>query len=306
MARDKEAVDGKVVFITGTSSGFGFLTAKQLARDGHVVYATMRDIQSRNKDAKDELEAFGGDVEGNIHVLEVDVLKDDQVRAAVQAMIAAEGRIDVLVNNAGYGLIGPVESASDEAILHQFDTNVFGYIRTIRAVLPHMRDQRSGHIINVSSVAGRLGIPMEGLYCATKFAVEGLSESLVGECYLFDIKVTVIEPHTFKTDFLKGSLKPVSDPGRTGEYEGVFKYFLDNMENFASDKSDPQQVADKISSVIGKRKPPFRAPVGPHARRDSFFAKLLSPLRLQKIASKMYGMKELFEKIPKSESGNDI
>ncbi|MHA1681700.1 MAG: SDR family oxidoreductase [Promethearchaeota archaeon] len=293
--------DKKVVFITGCSSGFGYLAARRLARDGHVVYATMRDVSTRNKGVKEDLEQFASESDPSleIKVVECDVLDVSSVNAAVQAMVDSEGRVDVLVNNAGYGLIGPVECAPEDKIRHQFDTNVFGVIRTIKAVLPHMRARRSGLIINVSSVGGRLGIPLEGIYCATKFAVEGLSEALLGECYLFGINVTLLEPHAFGTGFMGRSLKLVAEPSETGEYSGPFGYFTENITKFVHKKSDPREVADKISWIVKQKNPPFRVPVGPNARRDSTFAKIIKPLTLQKMAARMYGMKDLFKKVPR-------
>ncbi len=287
----------KVIFITGTSSGFGYHTAKQLARDRHKVYASMRDTGTRNKVKKDELENFGK--EGNLHVkvLECDVMDTASVDAAVKAVVDAEGRIDVLVNNAGYGIYGPLEAYDDAKARDAFDTNVYGYVRAIRAAMPHMRKQRSGLIINVSSVLGQLGLPVMGFYNATKFAVEGLSEALLGEGYLFGIKVSVVEPHLFNTNFAGPSAKMMAEPGETGEYEKAFRLLLEKQGNLINPKSGPEEVARKISWVVKQKNPPFRVPVGKNARRDMFFAKLLDPLMLQKIAAKMYGLGEAFKKI---------
>nr|MDO8085908.1 SDR family oxidoreductase [Candidatus Sigynarchaeum springense] len=287
----------KVVFITGTSSGFGYHTAKQLARDGHKVYAGMRDTGTRNKEKKAEFEAFAKEGNFSIKVLDCDVIDTASVNAAVKAVIDAEGRVDVLVNNAGYGIYGPLEAYDDAKARHAFDTNVYGYVRTIRAVMPHMRKQRSGLIINISSVLGKLGLPVMGFYNATKFAVEGLSEALLGECYLFGINVSVVEPHMFNTNFAGPSAKMMADPGETGEYEKAFRLLLEKQGNLVNPKSGPEEVARKISWVVKQKKPPFRVPVGKNARRDMFFAKLLGPLTLQKIAAKMYGLGEAFKKI---------
>ncbi|MFX0098818.1 MAG: SDR family oxidoreductase [Candidatus Hodarchaeota archaeon] len=292
MGKTKEK---KVVFITGTSSGFGYLTAKTLADKGHKVYASMRDTGSRNKVKKEELEKYVD----NLKVVDCDVLSTDSVNKAIQSVIDAEDRIDVLINNAGYGLSGPVELTSDEVVHHLFDTNVYGTIRTIKAVLPKMREQRDGLIINFSSVVGQVSIPIEGVYCASKAAVEGLSEALLGEGYLFNIKVVVLQPHAFGTDFMGRSMKRAVEPETSGEYKKPFQTFVDKLKNMVNPKSSPQEVADKIAWIIEQKKPPFRVPVGKNARRDLFFSKLLAPLTLQKIAAKMYGLGDIFKKIPK-------
>ena len=290
----------KIIFITGTSSGFGYLTAKTLAEKEHKVYASMRNIDSRNKEKREELEAFGKENGLFLKVLECDVLSTDSVNEAIKAVIDAEDRIDVLVNNAGYGLSGPIEFTSDETLHHMFDTNVYGTVRTIKAVLPKMREQRDGLIINLSSVVGQISIPMEGLYCASKAAVEGLSEALLGEGYLFNIKVVVVQPHAFGTDFMGRSMKTAVEPAESDEYEKPFQVFMDKMENMVNPKSSPQEVADKIAMIIKKNgKVSFRQPVRKNARRDLFFSKLLDPLTLQKMAAKMYGLGDIFKKIPK-------
>jgi len=287
----------KVVFITGCSSGFGYHTARELALKGHRVYASMRDTESRNKAKKEELEAFAEEKKRFVKVLDCDIMSTASVEAAIKAVTGAEGRIDVLVNNAGYGVYGPLEYYDDEKARHAFDTNVFGYIRAIRAVMPHMRKQRSGHIINVSSVLGRLGLPVMGYYNATKFAVEGLSESLLGEAYLFNINVSVVEPHMFATNFAGSSMKKMSEPADTGEYQQAYKALLEKQGNLINPKSGPQEVGKKIAWLVGKSKPPFRVPVGKHARRDMFFARFMNPLALQKIAAKLYGLGDAFKKM---------
>ena len=287
----------KVLFITGCSSGFGYHAAKELARRGHKVYASMRDIVSRNETKKAELESFASDNKLFLNVLECDVTDTESVEAAITTVIDNENRIDVLVNNAGYGIYGPLEFYDDEKARNAFETNVYGYIRTIRAVMPQMRKQRSGLIINVSSIMGKLGMPIMGFYNATKFAVEGLSEALLGECYLFGIKVSVVEPHMFATNFAGTSAKMMTEPDDTDEYKSAFHALLDKQGNLINPKSGPDEVARKIAWVISKKNPPFRVPVGKNARRDMFFARFMNPLTLQKIAAKLYGLGDAFKKM---------
>ncbi|MHA1370180.1 MAG: SDR family oxidoreductase [Promethearchaeota archaeon] len=287
----------KVIMITGCSSGFGKLTAKTLASRGHRVYATMRDIETRNRSSRSELESIASEQGYDLQVLECDVTSSNSVNDAIKTIIETDKRIDVLVNNAGYGLFGPVEYGDQDKIKTLFETNFFGYVRTINAVLPYMRKARDGLIINVSSVMGKIGLPFEGYYCASKFAVEGLSESLVGECYLFGIKVVVVEPHAYSTNFSKRSLKFLADPEVCGEYGAAFRTFIENIDKAINPKGSPQEVADKIAWVVSKKNPPFHVPVGKNARRDIFFGKILSPLTLQKIAARMYGMSGIFKRI---------
>lgn len=228
-------------------------------------------------------------------VVECNVNETPSVEAAVKAVIDNAGHVDVLVNNAGYGIYGPVECFDEQATWDAINTNLLGYIRAIRAVMPSMRERRSGHVINVSSVLGKLGLPIMGYYNATKFAIEGLSEALLGEGYLFNIKVSVVNPHMFATNFAGTSMKVICEPKDSGEYENAFTTFLEKQSNLINPKSGPEEVARKIAWLVGKKNPPFRVPVGKNARRDMFFARWMPPLRLQKIAAKLYGMGDVFK-----------
>jgi len=176
----------KVVFITGISSGFGKSIAEYLSQKGYVIYGTSRKA-----------------VEGNdrINVLKVDVIDVVSVKAAVQNVILKEGRIDVLINNAGMGISGPIEFSSVENIKLQMDTNFMGMVNVIQSVLPVMRKQGEGTIVNISSIGGLMGLPYQGFYAASKFAIEGLSEALRMELKPFHIKVVVIRPGDFFTSF---------------------------------------------------------------------------------------------------------
>jgi len=184
----------KVWFITGASKGFGFEIAKAALAAGDKVVATVRS----NADGLRSVLSPGNDA----LVVTLDVTKEDQVRKGVEDAIAQFGRIDVLVNNAGYGLLGGTEEVSDAEVKRQYDTNVFGLLNVTRAVLPHMRSQHSGHIINIASFLGYLAsLPGLGLYSSTKFAVEGISEGLALEVKSLGINVTSAAPGLFSTDF---------------------------------------------------------------------------------------------------------
>ena len=186
----------QVWFITGAGRGIGAHTVKATLQAGHQVVATGRNLEQlrgAHADAPQE----------RLALAELDVTSPAQIEAAEQAAVERFGRIDVLVNNAGYGLLGHFEELQDDAIEQQFDTNVFGLMHVMRAVLPLMRRQRSGRVFNLSSVAGALGFGGASVYCASKFAVEGLSASIGMEVARFGITVTVVEPGFFRTDFLQ-------------------------------------------------------------------------------------------------------
>jgi NAD(P)-dependent dehydrogenase (short-subunit alcohol dehydrogenase family) len=188
----------KVWFVTGASKGLGRSLVKQLLSKGHKVAATSRSIDDLRKIATD----------ADFLPLSVDLKSENSIQAAVKETISRFGRIDVLVNNAGYGQIGSIEELSDAEARSSFDVNVFGLLNVTRNILPHMRAQQAGHIFNISSIAGFTGsFPGFGIYCATKFAVDGLSESLAVEVKPFGIAVTIVSPGYFRTDFLaSGSL----------------------------------------------------------------------------------------------------
>jgi NAD(P)-dependent dehydrogenase (short-subunit alcohol dehydrogenase family) len=186
-----------IAVVTGSSTGIGFETSLLLARNGFYTYATMRD---RLK--SDKIEKIANKENLPLEVLSMDVDNDDSVRNAIHKIIDEKKKIDILVNNAGYGLFGALEDISIEEIKKQFETNLFGAIRTIKEVLPTMREQKNGIIINVSSIAGVVGIPAECIYVSTKFALEGLTESISYELQPYGIKVVIIEPGVINTNFV--------------------------------------------------------------------------------------------------------
>jgi NAD(P)-dependent dehydrogenase (short-subunit alcohol dehydrogenase family) len=186
----------KVAIVTGSSSGIGFETSLLLARNGFFTYATMRNPDKSNKiielKQKERLP---------LEVLKLNVTDDKSVKEAIEKVANEQGRIDVLVNNAGYGLLGPLEELSIQEFKEQFETNVFGVIRVTKSVLPIMRKQRQSSIINISSIAGRIGFPLTPAYVSSKFALEGLSESMAYELEQFGINVILVEPGVIKSNF---------------------------------------------------------------------------------------------------------
>lgn len=243
----------RVWFITGASRGFGArITAEALAQ-GDAVVATARDPSTVTKQ-------FGS--HERLLALKLDVTNEAQAHEAAGAAVKTFGRIDVLVNNAGFGLLGAVEEASDAETQRVFGTNVFGLLNVTRAVLPHMRRQRSGHVINISSVGGYAGYPGWGVYGATKFAVEGLSEAMHAELAPLGIHVTVVEPGFFRTDFLDDQ-----SLSRTRQEIPDYIDTVGKTRNVAADvnhaqRGDPSKLAAAFMKLVDANTPPTRLPLG--------------------------------------------
>jgi len=244
----------KVWFITGASRGFGALMTKEALAAGDAVVATARN-------PKTVIDAIGE--HPNLLAAALDVTNERQAQEAAAAAVQRFGRIDILVNNAGYGLLGAVEEATAEEIEKIYATNVFGLLKVTRAVLPHMRRQRSGRILNFSSIGGYAGYPGWGVYGSTKFAVEGLSESLATEIEPFGIKVTIVEPGFFRTDFLADnslSISPASIPDYVGTPAGDMRDFAASAHH--AQPGDPAKFAAGIVTLANAENPPLRMPFG--------------------------------------------
>lgn len=240
----------KVVLITGASSGIGRETAKLFQTKNWRVAATMRHPENET-----ELRRIA-----DIEVFRLDVTEKASIESAISAAIEKFGRIDAVVNNAGYALTGPFEAFSDEQIRQEFETNVFGLMNVCRAVLPYFREQRRGMIINIASVGGRMTFPLYSVYHSTKWAVEGFSESLQFELEPFGIRVKIIEPGPIRTDFYSRSMAEVR-MDEIDEYRSLSARFLPNMKKFGSTAPDGRIVAEKIyeAATDGSRR--LRYPV---------------------------------------------
>src|ERR1700736_5101524 len=239
----------QVVLITGASTGFGRLFADTLARKGHTVFATMRDLGGRNAKNASEIRAVTEKESLPIHVLEMDVTDDASVERAVDAAIAKAGRIDVAINNAGYYLSGLAEAVTTEQAQRLMDTNFLGAVRVNRAVLPHMRRQRSGVIMHISSAAGRLVAPSMGPYFASKFALEALAESYSYELAAQGIESVIVEPGPYETPVFGNTVK-AADEARTDTYGAVKEIPAKLNAALSSTAGNAQDVADAVLRII--------------------------------------------------------
>ena len=253
-----------VVLITGSSTGFGRLMAETLARNGHTVFATMRDPAGRNATNAGEIRELAKKESLPLHVLEMDVTDDVSVEQAVRTAVEQAGRIDVAINNAGYGISGLMEATTTEQAQQIMNTNFFGCVRVNRAVLPYMRRQRNGLLLHISSGAGRLVVPGFGFYCATKFAMEALGEAYHYELAGQGIESSIVEPGAYQTAVFENFVI-AADKARTDTY-GAANQIADQVgEALTSSAGNAQEVADAVLRIVetpaGKRELRYRVSV---------------------------------------------
>jgi NAD(P)-dependent dehydrogenase (short-subunit alcohol dehydrogenase family) len=262
----------QTILVTGSTSGFGRLTVETLARQGYRVFAGMRAAAGKNAPAAEALRALAQREALALQTIEIDVTDDASVERAIAEIIETIGRLDVVVNNAGVSYSGPLEAFTLEQVRQQFEANVFSVLRVNRAVLPQMRKQGSGLLLQIGSIAGRLGMPFLGLYGATKFALEGLTESYHYELAPFGIDAAILEPGTFPTT-ISANRQVAADAERLALYQAAMNAFTAPFytENRSATPPDPQEVADAIAHVIaqpaGKR--PLRTVVATVAQRQA-------------------------------------
>ena len=256
----------KVWFITGASKGFGFEIAKAALQAGQKVVATVRSNADGLRSALQN--------DGSLEVVTLDVTNEGDVAAGIQKAIDRFGRIDIVVNNAGYGLLAATEEASDTEVRKQYDTNIFGLLNVIRAVLPQLRKQKSGHIINTSSLFGYMAsVPGFGIYGSTKFAVEGISEGLALEVKSLGINVTAVAPGLFRTNFTSADSYQSSNI-RLDAYEGTVgrvRGFIGQLDG--NQAGDPEKLAQVILQLADSENPPLHLPIGKDSV-DSFRKKV--------------------------------
>ena len=265
--------DQKIVLITGASSGIGRATAELLASRGYRVFGTARD--------PDTVAPVRG-----VELLPLDVRDDASVASGVEAVLGQTGRIDVLVNNAGYSVVGAIEETSPSEAQALFDTNVFGVLRMVRAVLPAMRRQGSGTIVNTSSVLGFLPAPFMGLYASSKHALEGLSESLDHEVRGFGIRVVLVEPGFTKTQFGANAIHALQT---IAAYAGTSRQVSDTIIARTQDGSGPETVAAEILRAV-ERSHRMRRPVGFEARLVSRLRRFMPAGPVDRSVRKAFGL----------------
>ena len=273
---------GKTVLITGASSGIGEATALHLARRGYRVLATSRELSRLER-------LMAQDRSPSLDILpyQIDVNEAASVESVVPSMLEGVGSLDGLVNNAGYGLWGCLEDLTIEEVKAQFETNVFAVLRMSQAVLPHMRERGGGTIINVGSVAGRIGSPAGGAYAASKFALEGLSKVLRMEVAQFGVRVVLIEPGLFRTNFFRDRVVGERALDPRSQYYGYASRIGGHSEGNQRWAGDPAKVAKLIAKVLESRHPRQRYPVGIDARLGTLASRLLPDGLLEYIVKRV-------------------
>lgn len=246
----------KIALVTGSSSGIGFETSLALAREGYHTYASMRDTK---KGAKIQEVAKKENLP--ITIIPLDVDKPESIKAAINQIMAESKRIDVLVNNAGYGVFGCLEDLTVDEIKAQFDTNFFSVVRLIQEIAPIMRNQKTGAIVNISSVAGKIGFPGSPAYISSKFALEGLSECLRYELSPFGVNTIIIEPGVIKTNFFD-SMKMPKNAKPDSPYKDITNKVVAGVKMMAEMGTPPKEVADVIIKALKEKNPLPRYPVG--------------------------------------------
>ena len=287
-------IENNIVLITGCSSGFGYLTSIKFARNGWKVISGVRDIDSGAK----ELIDIAKNESLSIEVIKIDVTNDKEIKSAIEKINNRYGRIDLLINNAGFGYLGPVEDFEIEEVQSLYDVNIFGMLRMVTAVLPVMRKQKSGRIINVSSVNGLLSFGLYGIYSSSKFAVETLSEALRFEVKPFGVDVVVVEPGSFLTKFGENSKRAKKYLSRDTAYSRLRDPLDKNGTTSSLRQSqliqkliDPQKVADALFEIANKETTKIRYKIGFDTKLYTLIRKIVQDYIWESILHKAYQWK---------------
>ena len=278
MAGDRKI---NTVLVTGASSGIGRSTSLYLAGKGYTVIATSR--------SRARLEGLLSEANANglaVHGVELDINVDDQVDQVMRQVISDHGTVDALVNNAGYGLWGPVGSLAIDELKAQFETNLFATVRMARAVLPGMLAQGAGKIVNVGSILGRMATPFNGAYASSKFALEGLSESMRAELWPLGVHVAIVEPGVFETDFMRNQVRASASDDPELPYAPYIQRYHTRHQRYHRLASDPVKVSKVIHKILKSRRPSFRHPVGIEARLGMMAARFLPERLFQTMVSR--------------------
>lgn len=262
----------KTILITGASSGFGKFTALDLINKGYTVYGAARRVEQM-----DDLVKAGG------HALKMDVTQEASVIEGVDKLIEEQGKIDVLVNNAGYGAYNFIETADIEQMKRMYDVNVWGTIRLCQAVLPHMRHAKGGKIINLSSVAGRMSVAFMGLYASSKHAIEAISDALRQEVGRFGIAVSIIEPGAFRTGFEDKVYDELKDANIQEPYKAIADKFLPQLKEIYDKAPTPEPVVEAIISAIESSDPKTRYPVGTDAKMGVLMSSIVGDKTMDRV-----------------------
>jgi NAD(P)-dependent dehydrogenase (short-subunit alcohol dehydrogenase family) len=271
-------VQPKTVLITGCSSGIGHATAEAFLDEEWEVYATARNPA--------DVETLG---DRGCTIAKLDVTADDDVERVVDRVLEEQGRIDCLVNNAGYAQFGPIEDVPVDAVKAQFDVNVYGAHRLTRAVLPHMRRRREGTIVNVSSAAGRVAFPGGGVYCGSKFALEAMTDALRAEVAEYGVDAVLVEPGPVETAFTERAARELDGIERSGAYESFYDLFEDTQAIGGGGPGavSPARVAEDVLNAASSTKPPSRVPVGALAR-----ASVLGRFLPDRLRDRLFALRE--------------
>ncbi|MFL6433569.1 MAG: SDR family oxidoreductase [Nitrososphaeraceae archaeon] len=283
----------QVAVVTGSSTGIGFETSLMLARNGFHTYATMRKIEGKTNQITD----IAKNENLPLRVIQLDVDNDKSVLEAINRIVSENNRIDVVVNNAGYALVGALEQTSMEEIKAQFETNFFGAVRVTQTVIPVMREQRSGKIVNITSMGGRIAIPLDSIYHATKFALEGLSESIQYELEPFGIKVILVEPGAVGLNFFWRMAAKASNSSDNNNdyllYRQIENNMLESFKKMEQNAIHPSEVAKMILQAVTTDNPDFRYVIGKDAATILETRKRMSDREFQDLFKKQFNLQDI-------------